>query len=59
MTEKLLTISQAAAILGIHADTLRRWSDRGVVPTVRLPSGYRRFRPGEIAALRTSMESLV
>jgi excisionase family DNA binding protein len=53
--EKLLTIGQAAARLGVSVATLRAWADKGLVKTVRLPSGYRRFTPTEIAARRREM----
>ncbi len=49
---KLWTIAQAADYLSIHPDTLRRWTDRGLVPHVRLPSGYRRYDPAELAQLK-------
>ena len=49
---RLLTVAQAAARLGVHADTLRAWADKGLVPVVRLPSGYRRFDPAEIERVR-------
>ncbi len=52
---RLLTISQAAARLGVHPDTLRKWADKGLVPMVKLPSGYRRFEPQEIERVRTEM----
>ena len=52
---RLLTITQAAARLGVHADTLRAWADKGMVPVVRLPSGYRRFHPEEIERVRREM----
>jgi len=52
---KLLTTAQAAARLGVHPDTLRGWADKGLVPVVRLPSGYRRFRPQDIARVRRAM----
>lgn len=52
---KLLTTSQAARELGVHANTLRGWVDRGLVPAVRLPSGYRRFDPGVIAQVKQNM----
>ncbi len=54
-TPRLLTISQAAAQLGIHPDTLRAWADKGLVPVVRTPTGYRRFDPEEIDRLRSEM----
>jgi excisionase family DNA binding protein len=46
--EMLLTTSEAAAQLGIHPDTLRRWADKGDVPMFRLPNGNRMFRPSDI-----------
>lgn len=38
-----LSLTEAAKFLGIHASTLRRWSDQGVVPAVRTKGGHRRF----------------
>ncbi len=52
---RLLTIAKAAARLGVHPDTLRGWADKGMVPVVRLPSGYRRFDPSEIERVRGEM----
>jgi excisionase family DNA binding protein len=52
---RLLTISQAAARLGVHPDTLRGWADKGLVPVIKLPSGYRRFEPQEIERVRSEM----
>jgi excisionase family DNA binding protein len=52
---RLLTISQAAARLGVHVDTLRAWADKGLVPVIKTPTGYRRFEPGVIEELREEM----
>ena len=52
---RLLTISQAAARLGVHQDTLRAWADKGLVPVIRTPTGYRRFDPAEIERIREEM----
>lgn len=52
---RLLTIAQAAAQLGVHQNTLRGWADKGLVPTVRLPSGHRRFDPAAIEQVRREM----
>jgi excisionase family DNA binding protein len=51
----LLSISEAAAELGIHPNTLRQWADKGIVQHVKLPSGYRRFPQAEVARLRAAM----
>ena len=37
-------LSQAAAYLGIHFTTLRRWADEGEIEFMRTPGGKRRFR---------------
>ena len=49
---RLLPISQAAKRLGISVPTLRAYADKGLVPVVRLPSGYRRFDPAAIDRVR-------
>ena len=52
---RLLTISEAAGLLGVHPNTLRGWADKGLVNHVKLPSGYRRFTLDEIKRLRREM----
>ena len=52
---KLMTTSQAARELGVHPNTLRGWVDRGLVPAVRLPSGYRRFLPEQVEQVKQEM----
>ena len=39
----LITITEAAATLGVHPRTLRRWLAAGRLRYVRLPSGRRRL----------------
>ncbi len=41
--DQWLSLSEASAILGVHASTLRRWADSGRVPCQRTPGGHRRF----------------
>ena len=48
-------VREAAEILGVHESTLRRWSDEGRLPAVRLPSGVRRFRTEDVDQLRRAM----
>ena len=52
---RLLTISEAAARLGVSVGTLRTWADMGLVKVVRLPSGYRRFTEEAIQQKRQEM----
>ena len=45
----LMTVPQVAKLLNIHANTLRRWSDKGLIKSCRVgPRGDRRFRRDDI-----------
>jgi excisionase family DNA binding protein len=47
-----LTTAEAARMLGVHVSTLRRWSDLGLVPTLRMgQAGKRRYRRTDIVKL--------
>ncbi|MCK5576697.1 MAG: helix-turn-helix domain-containing protein [Dehalococcoidales bacterium] len=49
-SEPLLTVSEVAKLLHIHENTVRRWSDRGIIPAYRICSrGDRRFRKDDIS----------
>lgn len=45
-----LPLGKAAALLGVHTMTLRRWSDSGRFPSYRTPGGHRRFALADIQA---------
>jgi excisionase family DNA binding protein len=53
----LLQVREVARGLGVHENTIRRWEERGLIQAVHLPSGVRRFRPQDVAALRAQMFS--
>jgi excisionase family DNA binding protein len=60
--ENWLTLNEAASLLGVHADTLRRWADGGKVAVFKTPGGHRRFSESEIRSfgrqrLRFQIES--
>lgn len=38
-----ITIKEAAKLLGVHPDTLRRWEVKGLIQAERTPKGHRRF----------------
>jgi hypothetical protein len=54
---ELMQVRVAARELGVSENTLRRWEQRGLLRAVRLPTGVRRFRPEDIAAVRAQMFS--
>jgi len=42
----LMSIAGVARLLGVHPNTIRRWSDEGLIPCIRLgPRHDRRFDP--------------
>lgn len=46
---KWLPLSKAAARLGVHPTTLRRWADQGEIPVMLTPGGHRRFAVTDLA----------
>lgn len=50
-SQDLLTPAEAAAALGVHVDTLRRWHAANLIRATRTPSGHRRFPQSEIDRL--------
>ena len=51
-TKSMLTIREASRLLNVHSNTLRRWSEQGIIRAYRIgPRGDRRFRKEEVAAL--------
>jgi len=46
----MLTVREVAWLLHIHSNTVRRWSDRGIIRAYRITRrGDRRFRREDIA----------
>jgi excisionase family DNA binding protein len=45
-----LSPQEAAAIVGCHEDTLKRWARTGKIPAFRTPGGWWRFRRSDIEA---------
>lgn len=53
---KLLTTQEAAHILNIHENTLRRWCDSGVIGAFRIGArGDRRFLESDVLTLKSSI----
>ena len=48
----LIPVREASSYLGVHANTLRRWSEEGFIKAYRIgPAGHRRFKLADIKAL--------
>ena len=50
----LIPIGEAAKLLNVSVDTLRRWEARGYITATRTPSGQRRFAATEIDRVRAA-----
>jgi excisionase family DNA binding protein len=51
-----VTVRQAARLIGVHENTLRKWEAQGLIKAVHLPgSGYRRIPESEVARIRADM----
>jgi DNA-binding transcriptional MerR regulator len=51
----MLRIGEAARALGICRHTLRRWEARGIVSSLRSPTGQRIYSREEITRMRLEM----
>jgi len=59
-TEYYLTASELARLLNVHINTVRRWSDRGLLKAHRFgPRGDRRFSKENIADFLAGTESVI
>lgn len=47
-----LPASEAARMLGVHPDTLKRWATEGKVPHYKTPGGQYQFKLEDLEALR-------
>lgn len=51
----LLTIRQAAEILNVHVETLRRWDKSGNLKAIRVNKrGDRRYKPEDLEKILTT-----
>lgn len=55
MSDSLLSVRAAADLLGVHVDTVRRWTDEGRLPETRTPGGHRRIPRAAIDRLRAGI----
>ena len=52
---ELLTVAQAARLLGVHASTVRRWIDHGKLPAFRVGQKGIRIRHDDLDGLLTPL----
>lgn len=45
-----LSASAAAAVIGVHEDTIKRWAAAGELHAIRTPGGWWRFRRSDLDA---------
>lgn len=50
--DKLITLTEAAKLLGVYPDTVGRWLDDGHIDGIRTPGGHRKV-------YRSSVDELV
>jgi len=55
---RMMTTSGVAKLLHIHINTVRRWSDEGIIKHYRIgPRGDRRFLRDEVMKVLTDQQS--
>jgi excisionase family DNA binding protein len=54
-TKTLLSVRETAQLLGVHENTVRNWTNRGLLRAARLPSGVRRFQRAEVERIRAEI----
>jgi len=60
LVEELLTPKQVARAIGVSESSLKRWCDRGLIPTVRTAGGHRRLPiSGVVGFLRRTKQPIV
>ena len=56
-TEKYLTGPQLAEKLGVHPETIRRWTRRGAIPFLRAIRARPRYKLSEVVAVLEAEKS--
>lgn len=56
MSEQLLSVSKSLDYLGISRSTLYRMESKGIIKSLRLESGHRRFKLVDLEILRRKWE---
>ena len=58
--DPMLTVSDVGRLLSVHINTVRRWSNQGILKAYRVGSrGDRRFRREDIASFLSQASKIV
>jgi excisionase family DNA binding protein len=58
LADNMMTVTEVSRILHVHPNTLRRWSDKGIIKSYCItPRGDRRFMSRDIDQFLTAMKS--
>ena len=58
LTDNMMSVTEVSRILHVHPNTLRRWSDKGLIKSYCItPRGDRRFMSRDIDQFLTTMKS--
>ena len=56
--QPVLSIREVARLLNMHSNTVRRWSDKGIITAYRINDrGDRRFRQEDIARILLELKT--
>jgi len=57
--QPLLKVTEVSRLLNVHPNTIRRWSDRGLIQSYRINMrGDRRFRPDQVTRFLSDVKTL-
>jgi putative resolvase len=55
--DQLINIGEAARLLAVCQDTLRKWERKGLIESVRTIGGHRRYKMSDIKRIQESYQT--
>jgi len=56
--DNMLTVREASRLLHVHTNTLKRWSNKGIIKAYRItPRGDRRFKQQDVTRFLAELNS--
>ena len=56
MEQQFLTVTEAARLLDLSSDSIRRFEQEGILPAIRVGKGHRLFTHSDVERLRLQRE---